>query len=81
MTVDWVRWGNGVILDPRDPGATSTPALSITRAGNGLQISWTGSGIVQSADELRGPWTNEPGLTSGATITPSANQKFYRLQP
>lgn len=80
MTVDWVRWGNGVILDPNGPDAVAPPQLSITRTANGLQISWTGGGTLQSANEVTGTWNNEPDLSSGATVPAAGSQKFYRVK-
>jgi hypothetical protein len=52
MTVDWVRWGNGVILDPTNPDATPGTTLSMARVAGGVRISWTGGGTLQSADNL-----------------------------
>lgn len=81
MTVDWVRWGNGIILDPAGPDSGGGGAtISATRTANGIQISWTGGGVLQSANAISGPWTNETGVASGATLPISATQKFYRVQ-
>jgi hypothetical protein len=80
MTVDWVRWGNGVILDPTNPDATPGTTLSIDRVAGGVRISWTGGGTLQSADNLIGPWTDEPNIGSGATVPVSGTHKFYRVR-
>lgn len=79
MTVDWVRWGNGVILDPNAPDAVP-PVLTITRLANGLRISWTGGGTLQSTDRLSGNWQDETAIASGSTLLPSASQKFFRVR-
>ena len=80
VTVDWVRWGNGIILDPTGPEAVANPKLTLVRVADGAQINWTGGGTLQSASEVTGPWTNETGLASGAKLTTTATRKFYRVK-
>ncbi len=53
----------------------------ITRSAGSITISWTGTGILQSADEITGPWQDVPGATSPRTITPTGSRKFYRFKP
>jgi hypothetical protein len=80
MTVDWVRWGNGVILDSNGPDSIAAPKLSITRVANGVQISWTGGGTLQSANEVTGTWNYEADVSSGTTLPAAGSQKFYRVR-
>lgn len=80
VTVDWVRWGNGVILDPNGPEGAARPTLNITREVDGVRLSWTGAGTLQSANDVTGPWGEETGVTSGAKLPLSASRKFYRVQ-
>jgi hypothetical protein len=80
MTVDWVRWGNGVILDALDPDAAKGAALSIARVTGGVQISWTGSGTLQSADDVTASWKDETSLSSGAIVPLTATRKYYRVR-
>lgn len=80
MTVDWVRWGNGVILDPNAPDSAGGATLAIARAANGVQISWTGGGTLQSANTLAGPWTDETTVSSGSVVQATESQKFYRVR-
>jgi hypothetical protein len=80
MTVDWVRWGNGVILDSNDPGSAGAPSLSITRVANGVQIIWTDGGTLQSAISFGGAWADETAASSGVTVPISEAQKFYRVR-
>jgi hypothetical protein len=77
VTVDWVRWGNGVILDLADPGR---PVLAISRAGADVIVSWSGGGVPQSAEDISGPWKDEPTIASGSRIPAIATQKFYRVR-
>jgi hypothetical protein len=60
--------------------AAQAASLSIARQGNGLAVSWTGSGKLQSADQVSGNWTEVIGATSPFPVTPTGGQKFYRLQ-
>jgi hypothetical protein len=79
VTVDWVRWGNGIILDPNDPGATTAPTLAIAQDPGGIKVTYSG-GILQSAGMLGGPYTDVPGASSGMIIPTSDLQRFYRLR-
>lgn len=79
VTVDWVRWGNGIILDPNDPGATTPPTLAIAPDPGGIKVTYSG-GILQSAGTLGGAYTDVPGATSGMVIPTGDLQRFYRLR-
>ena len=66
-------------------GLSLPPALSYTRQGNQLTITWTASGyILQQNSSLSSPagWVDIPGATTGTTtITiPATGQNFYRLK-
>ena len=78
--MDWVRWGNGVILDPHDHDNPVRPVLTIARVPDGVIVSWSGGGVLQSAEEIRGPWKDEPAIASGSKIPTIAPQKFYRVR-
>jgi hypothetical protein len=54
---------------------------SIARVGNTISISWTGTGVLQSADTITGVWTPVVGgTTSPVVITPTGTARFYRVQ-
>jgi hypothetical protein len=55
------------------------PSITIVRSGSNLILTWP-SGTLQHADQVTGPYSDVPGATSGMSITPSANQSFYRLR-
>ncbi|HRZ38252.1 MAG TPA: LamG domain-containing protein, partial [Candidatus Paceibacterota bacterium] len=44
------------------------------------QISWEGSGTVEQADSLLGPWTSVPGATSPYMVEPVGTGKFFRVK-
>jgi hypothetical protein len=56
------------------------PKLSISVSNGKIKITWTGSGVLESAPDLTGPWAAVPGATSGIEITPTADRQFYRIK-
>jgi len=42
-------------------------------------VSWKGSGTLQSRDAPIGPWRDEPGLGSPASVPPSQPARFFRV--
>lgn len=61
-------------------GGASGPTLSASKQGNNLVISWAGTGTLQSADSVTGPWADVSASKSPQTVTPSGQAKFYRLK-
>ncbi|MCX6925070.1 MAG: hypothetical protein NT154_17930, partial [Verrucomicrobia bacterium] len=59
--------------------AITASTLGITRTGNLIQISWSGTGTLQVADFVSGPYTNLPTATSPYPVDVSSGNKFYRL--
>jgi len=79
VTLDWVRWGNGVILDPQDPGVAGETKLTISRGAPGLTIGWSpAGGRLQAADALPGIWA-DVGTENPATIQPAGLARFFRV--
>ncbi len=64
------------------PVAQTRPVISITRSGTALQISWTGAGTLQTADQVTGSWADIQGATqSPQTIsTSAAGQRYFRVR-
>jgi PA14 domain len=61
-------------------GGSAGQFTGITKTGSNITITWTGAGVLQSASDVSGPWTNVPNASSPAAITPSSNRAFYRLK-
>lgn len=61
------------------PGGTLKFTSSSLKGGNAI-FEWTGTGTLQSADDVTGPWTDVSGATSPRTVTIAGNRKFYRLK-
>ncbi len=72
-------WDNAVVK-----GFPPASRLSIAQSGASVVVSWTGAGVLQSADAVASPtvWTNVTPPPTGTTytVTPSGAAKFYRLQ-
>ena len=66
-------------------GASTAPALSISRSGNQITLSWPPDAAgfaLQFANNLAtGSWTPIPGLvTNSVTLTITNDSQFYRLK-
>ena len=67
------------------PGAPIPPSTlpgftSVALTGTSLKIEWTGSGQLQSADAVMGPWTDVTNVASPFITAPIGTGKFYRLK-
>ena len=64
---------------PPDVGGGDV-ALVVERSGNNVTISWEGSGTLQSAPTVDGPWSDVTGVTGNShTVDASSGTAFYRL--
>jgi hypothetical protein len=53
----------------------------ITRSGNGVIISWTGTGTLEETTALGGTWSQSPSQNNPQTVTvTTTGNKFYRLK-
>lgn len=73
LRLNWLQFeGNGINLPV---------TLSIAPGGANLVISFLGSGTLEYADDVNGPWRPVlPAATSPYTITPEAVARFFRLR-
>jgi hypothetical protein len=55
-------------------------SLSIARQGSNVVVSWSGTAVLQSVDDITGKWATVTGATSPYTVNPTGAHKFYRLQ-
>lgn len=79
-----------LINDTSNPNALRTfrarafaaPAMfaAPTLVGGQVQISWSGSGTLQEAPSLTGPWTTAASQANPQNVTPSGAMKFYRIR-
>jgi len=55
--------------------------IEIQQAGSGMLLQWNGTGALQSALQIAGPWTNVAGATSPYPIAPDGQpQRYFRVQ-
>jgi hypothetical protein len=49
--------------------------------GTGINVSWpAGVGVLQSATQVNGPYTDVPGATAPYTVAPNTTARFFRLR-
>jgi FtsP/CotA-like multicopper oxidase with cupredoxin domain len=73
--------GNSSALLLSGSSITVPPAvLSVDMVDGKLNISWTGAGTLQSAEDIAGPWTDVNGATSPYLIPFDKPQSFYRVK-
>jgi hypothetical protein len=75
------QWIDDLQIATSTGGTTTPPQLSITKGANGVTISWTGTGTLQSTAVL-GPganWAPVAGATNPYTTATSANAAFFRV--
>jgi len=66
---------------PAAPPATTAPKFGApTRQGGNLVLTWDGTGTLQAADVVTGPWTDVANAKSPFTATVSGGAKFYRVK-
>ncbi|HTL16660.1 MAG TPA: PA domain-containing protein, partial [Patescibacteria group bacterium] len=53
----------------------NTPVLS----GGSITLSWSGSGTLQEATSITGPWSTSANQNNPQTIAVTGNNKFYRI--
>lgn len=74
----------GICIDEIEvfAGAPVRPTLAVQRQGSNLVITWNGSGALQSADAVTGPWADVAGATAspGTVSIGVGGLKFYRVR-
>ena len=54
--------------------------ISIEHVGSDRIIRWGSGSILQSADEVAGPWGDVPNASSPYTVPLSSAAQFFRLR-
>jgi hypothetical protein len=56
------------------------PELDVpTVTGSNVNISWSGTGTLQQAPTLSGPWTTAPSQANPQSVPATAAASFYRI--
>jgi hypothetical protein len=61
-------------------GSGVPPKLTITMSGGTVTVSWTGSGILQIANLVTGPWVDAQDQSNPQSFPPSGTQRYFRLR-
>ncbi len=69
----------GALGDRQTIELTAPPRLSVERSGPDILLSWP-AGTLLEATDCAGPWTTNAGAVSPYTITPTNQQRFFRVK-
>jgi hypothetical protein len=74
--------GDGVPDLSDDPSSVSGPVFTRPRVEAGqLVLEWQGTGRLQSANEITGPWADVPGAMSPFRQMPVGTRQYFRIAP
>jgi hypothetical protein len=74
---DVANWQAGAPT-PTSPNAN---IIELQHTPGGTFLRWTVNGILQTASQLQGPWTNLTGATSPYQLVPTAQPaQYFRVQ-
>jgi hypothetical protein len=65
---------------PFAPDLTPPPVLSLGWAGDQLEVSWSGGGVLESTDAVTGQWLPVPDATHPYALAPSEARQFFRVK-
>jgi len=72
-----------LVFVPQNVGPEAPKFGTVTLNANGsITIQWTGTGTLQTATSVTGPWTDVPGATSPFNYAPPAGEqmRFVRIK-
>lgn len=69
----------GIAADGGGP-VTGSGKLSVAAAGGKVNITWGGSGTLQQATSITGPWTDISGAANPYPATPAGSAGFFRVR-
>jgi len=75
-----VNLGGGTVAASYSSANDGAGTLSVTDDGTAVIISWTSHGVLQTAPESAGPWSDLSLLHSPVRVVPSEQQRFYQLR-
>jgi hypothetical protein len=61
-------------------GGASATFDPVKISGGNITIAWTGSGTLEEANSILGPWTTSPNQGNPQTVPAAAGMKFYRIR-
>jgi hypothetical protein len=60
--------------------ASGLPRLTIVLSGGLITLSWTGTGILQTAPSVTGPWTDSPNQNNPQSFPAVGIQNYFRVR-
>ena len=75
-----VFWMDNFQVGEPEVAAPPPVRLGVALKQGKVEVSWTGAGTLEEAGAVTGLWTPVGGAASPFTVTPTAQQKFYRLR-
>jgi len=77
-----VDLGGGVVTTVYTSANQTAGLLGIQPAGpSAVWVAWYGSGVLQSAPALIGPWADVTNAVTPLLVKPLVSMQFYRLRP
>lgn len=73
-----VKWAANISTNAPPPAQAKFNA-PVLQGGN-LSVSWSGTGKLQEADVVTGPWNDAANQTNPQTVTVTGKAKFYRIK-
>ena len=67
-------------IAPEATTPTTGGSLAVTFAAGDVGITWEGTGVLESASSVTGPYAAVTGAASGVKVKPTAAAAFYRLR-
>ncbi len=55
--------------------------IEMIRVNGQLRLEWLGSGSLQKADQIDGPWAASANQERTQIVSPLASGKFFRISP
>jgi hypothetical protein len=75
------KFRNYSITTTTGPPPTGSQFTGISLQGGNVVFTWTGTGTLQSADAVTGPYADVAGAASPRTVPVANGPKYYRFKP
>jgi hypothetical protein len=79
FTAPEINFGGGQTTSFYTSANDSIGWLSIEPQGDGVSVSWVGTGVLESAAEVEGPWLEITNASSPYLVPPLSTRQFFRL--
>jgi hypothetical protein len=73
-------YGGLVLGGAASSGRGGATDVKLTRSAEGIVLQWEGSGMLQTATSVTGPWSEVVGAASGVEFSFTGVEAFYRVR-